>query len=84
MGNDTSKKIIAFGAGGRVGRAAVAEAAARVGRLLTLGIATTPEDAAGARPMDAPDLPAAWRAFAQGHVVEFELLAAGPDRTSTG
>ena len=153
MGNDTSKKIIVFGAGGRVGRAAVAEAAARghrvtavvvrdparhpdlgrpgvvvargdvtdpgsvaalaaghdaavhasarldvpseeyfgatakallsgltaarVGRLLTLGIATTLEDAAGVRLMDAPDFPAAWRAFAQGHVVEFDLLAAG-------
>ncbi|MET8966648.1 NAD(P)-dependent oxidoreductase [Streptomyces hydrogenans] len=156
MDDDTSKKIIVFGAGGRVGRAAVAEAAARghrvtavvrdparhpdlgrpgvtvargdvtdpesvaalaaghdaavhasarldvpseeyfaatakallsgltaarVGRLLTLGIATTLEDAAGARLMDAPDFPAAWRAFAQGHVVEFALLTAeaGPD-----
>ncbi|MFD6812102.1 NAD(P)H-binding protein, partial [Streptomyces anthocyanicus] len=29
MGNDTGKKIIVFGAGGRVGRAAVAEAVAR-------------------------------------------------------
>ncbi|MFF0484226.1 NAD(P)-dependent oxidoreductase [Streptomyces sp. NPDC004435] len=154
--DDSSKKIIVFGAGGRVGRAAVAEAVARghrvtavvrdparhpdlgragvtvargdatdresvaglaaghdaavhasvrldvpseehfaatakalaagltaagVGRLLTLGIATTLEDAAGVRLMDAPDFPAPWRAFAQGHVVEFELLTAtaGPE-----
>ncbi|MFD5768409.1 NAD(P)-dependent oxidoreductase [Streptomyces sp. NPDC127049] len=154
--DDSSKKIIVFGAGGRVGRAAVAEAVARghrvtavvrdparhpgleragvsvargdatdpesvaglaaghdaavhasvrldvpseeyfaatakalaagltaagVGRLLTLGIATTLEDAAGVRLMDAPDFPAPWRAFAQSHVVEFELLTAtaGPE-----
>ncbi|MFF2777675.1 NAD(P)-dependent oxidoreductase [Streptomyces sp. NPDC058052] len=154
--NDSGKKIIVFGAGGRVGRAAVAEAAARghrvtavvrdparhadleragvtvargdatdpesvaalavghdaavhasarldvpseeyfaatakalaaglsaagVGRLVTLGIATTLEDAAGVRLMDAPGFPGEWRAFAQGHVVEFELLTAtaGPD-----
>ncbi|MGW4051990.1 NAD(P)-dependent oxidoreductase [Streptomyces sp. NPDC004779] len=154
--DDSSKKIIVFGAGGRVGRAAVAEAVARghrvtavvrdparhpdlgragvtvargdatdpesvaglaaghdaavhasvrldvpseeyfaatakalaagltaagVGRLLTLGIATTLEDAAGVRLMDAPGFPAPWRAFAQGHVVEFELLTAtaGPE-----
>ncbi|MFC9732267.1 NAD(P)-dependent oxidoreductase [Streptomyces roseolus] len=152
MGNDTGKKIIVFGAGGRVGRAAVAEAVARghrvtavvrdparhpgleapgvtvvrgdvtdpesvaalaaghdaalhasvrldvpseeyftatakallsglpaagVGRLLTLGIATTLEDASGVRLMDAPGFPAEWRAFAQGHVVEFGLLTTG-------
>ncbi|MFE9042632.1 NAD(P)-dependent oxidoreductase [Streptomyces sp. NPDC007818] len=154
--DDSGKKIIVFGAGGKVGRAAVAEAVARghrvtavvrdparhpdleragvtvargdatdpesvaglaaghdaavhasvrldvpsedyfaatakaltagltaagVGRLLTLGIATTLEDAAGVRLMDAPDFPAQWRAFAHGHVVEFELLTAtaGPE-----
>ncbi|MFJ5709169.1 NAD(P)-dependent oxidoreductase [Streptomyces sp. NPDC093105] len=54
---------------------------AGVGRLLTLGIATTLADAAGVRLMDAPGFPGEWRAFAQGHVVEFELLAAtaGPE-----
>ncbi|MFF5971089.1 NAD(P)-dependent oxidoreductase [Streptomyces sp. NPDC012769] len=156
-GSDTDKKIIVFGAGGRVGRAAVAEAAARghrvtavvrdpakyadledgvavtvvrgdvtdaesvallasghdaavnasvrldvpsaeyftaaaralvtglrragVGRLLTLGIATTLETEPGVRLMDAPEFPAEWRAFAQGHVAEFELLTAeaGPE-----
>ncbi|GAA3081765.1 NAD(P)-dependent oxidoreductase [Streptomyces roseofulvus] len=54
---------------------------AGVGRLLTLGIATTLEDANGVRLMDAPGFPAEWRTFAQGHVVEFELLAAtaGPE-----
>ncbi|MFE6226940.1 MULTISPECIES: NAD(P)H-binding protein [unclassified Streptomyces] len=154
--SDDSKKIIVFGAGGRVGRAAVTEAVARghrvtavvrdparhpgleragvavvrgdatdpgsvaalaaghdaalhasvrldvpseeffaatakalvaglteagVGRLLTLGIATTLADASGVRLMDAPGFPGEWRAFAQGHVVEFELLAAtaGPE-----
>ncbi|KOG15871.1 MULTISPECIES: NAD(P)-dependent oxidoreductase [Streptomyces] len=50
---------------------------AGVGRLLTLGIATTLETAPGVRPMDAPDFPAEWRAFSQGHVAEFELLTAG-------
>ncbi|MEV0447417.1 NAD(P)H-binding protein [Streptomyces sp. NPDC050600] len=50
--------------------------AAGVERLLTLGIATTLETAPGPRLMDAPDFPAAWRAFAQGHVAEFALLTA--------
>ncbi|MEU7016563.1 NAD(P)H-binding protein [Streptomyces sp. NPDC046385] len=50
--------------------------AAGVERLLTLGIATTLETAPGLRLMDAPDFPAAWRAFAQGHVAEFALLTA--------
>ncbi|MGY3339654.1 putative NADH-flavin reductase [Streptomyces filamentosus] len=158
MDIDSGKRIIVFGAGGRVGRAAVAEAAARghrvtavvrdparhpdlerpgvavvrgdvtdpgsvaalaaghdaavhasvrldvpseeyfgattkalvagltaagVGRLLTLGIAVTLglADAPDVRPMDTPDFPAEWRAFAQGHVVEFDLLTAraGPE-----
>lgn len=50
--------------------------AAGVERLLTLGIATTLETAPGLRLMDAPDFPAAWRAFTQGHVAEFALLTA--------
>ncbi|MEU0405168.1 NAD(P)H-binding protein [Streptomyces sp. NPDC006197] len=49
---------------------------AGVGRLLTLGIVTTLETAPGVRLMDAPDFPADWRTFAQGHVAEFELLTA--------
>ncbi|MEU3482739.1 NAD(P)-dependent oxidoreductase [Streptomyces sp. NPDC033754] len=49
---------------------------AGVRRLLTLGIATTLETAPGVRIMDAPEFPAEWRAFAQGHVAEFELLTA--------
>ncbi|MFD8209424.1 NAD(P)-dependent oxidoreductase [Streptomyces sp. NPDC059695] len=49
---------------------------AGVGRLLTLGIATTLETAPGVRLMDAPDFPEAWRTFSQGHVAEFELLTA--------
>ncbi|MFB7605123.1 NAD(P)-dependent oxidoreductase [Streptomyces gardneri] len=59
--------------------AGLAEAGVR--RLLTLGIATTLETAPGVRLMDAPEFPAAWRAFAQGHVAEFELLSAeaGPE-----
>ncbi|MGW1013017.1 NAD(P)-dependent oxidoreductase [Streptomyces termitum] len=52
-------------------------AEAGVGRLVTLGIATTLEGPDGVRLMDAPDFPAAWRAFPQGHVAEFETLAAG-------
>ncbi|WTT06149.1 NAD(P)H-binding protein [Streptomyces sp. NBC_00090] len=54
---------------------------AGVRRLLTLGIATTLETAPGVRLMDAPEFPAEWRAFAQGHVAEFELLTAeaGPE-----
>ncbi|MFC9392013.1 NAD(P)-dependent oxidoreductase [Streptomyces sp. NPDC057027] len=155
MDNDSStissKNVIVFGAGGRVGRAAVAEAVARghrvtavvrdpaayrdlegpgitlvrgdatdaasvaalaaghdaavnaavrldvpsvdfftaaakamvagltgagVGRLLTLGIATTLETAPGVRIMDAPDFPEQYRTFSQGHVAEFELLTA--------
>ncbi|MBT2443747.1 NAD(P)H-binding protein [Streptomyces sp. ISL-36] len=54
---------------------------AGVRRLLTLGIATTLESEPGVRLMDAPEFPAAWRAFAQGHVAEFELLTAeaGPE-----
>ncbi|WP_369147416.1 NAD(P)-dependent oxidoreductase [Streptomyces sp. R44] len=51
-------------------------AEAGVGRLLTLGIATTLETAPGVRVMDAPDFPEQWRAFSQGHVAEFELLTA--------
>ncbi|MFJ5832695.1 NAD(P)-dependent oxidoreductase [Streptomyces sp. NPDC093089] len=51
-------------------------AEAGVGRLLTLGVATTPETEAGVRLMDAPDFPAEWRAFSQGHVAEFESLTA--------
>ncbi|WP_086826274.1 NAD(P)-dependent oxidoreductase [Streptomyces sp. NRRL B-24572] len=155
MDND-SKRVVIFGAGGRVGRAAVAEAVARghrvtavvrdpdayrdlegagvtlvrgdatdaasvaalaaghdaavnaavrldvpsvdfftaaakamaaglkeagVGRLLTLGIATTLETAPGVRIMDAPDFPERYRTFSQGHVAEFELLTAeaGPE-----
>ncbi|MDV5149277.1 NAD(P)H-binding protein [Streptomyces sp. SBC-4] len=56
-------------------------AEAGVRRLLTLGIATTLETEPGVRLMDAPEFPAAWRAFAQGHVAEFELLTAeaGPE-----
>ncbi|MFJ3901768.1 NAD(P)-dependent oxidoreductase [Streptomyces sp. NPDC090025] len=50
--------------------------AAGVGRLLTLGIAATLETAPGVRVMDAPEFPADWRAFAQGHVAEFALLTA--------
>ncbi|MEU5382294.1 NAD(P)-dependent oxidoreductase [Kitasatospora cineracea] len=49
---------------------------ARVGRLLVLGIATTLETAPGVRIMDDPRFPAEYRAFSQGHVAEFELLAA--------
>ncbi|MFJ7961287.1 NAD(P)-dependent oxidoreductase [Streptomyces sp. NPDC096319] len=149
--SDNTKSIVVFGAGGRVGRAAVAEAVARghrvtavvrdpaayrdlegagvtlvrgdatdaasvgalaaghdaavnaavrldvpsvdfftaaakamvaglteagVGRLLTLGIATTLETAPGVRIMDAPDFPEQYRTFSQGHVAEFELLTA--------
>ncbi|MET9678475.1 NAD(P)H-binding protein [Streptomyces sp. NPDC006482] len=54
--------------------AGLAEAGVR--RLLTLGIATTLETAPGVRLMDAPDFPAEWRAFAQGHAAEFDLLTA--------
>ncbi|WP_329620405.1 NAD(P)H-binding protein [Streptomyces sp. NBC_01255] len=59
--------------------AGLAEAGVR--RLLTLGIATTLETEPGVRLMDAPGFPAAWRAIAQGHVAEFELLTAeaGPE-----
>ncbi|MCA6092285.1 NAD(P)H-binding protein [Streptomyces sp. SCA3-4] len=54
-------------------------AAAGVRRLVTLGIATTLETSPGVRIMDGPEFPEAWRAFAQGHVAEYELLsAAGP------
>ncbi|MFF7775435.1 NAD(P)-dependent oxidoreductase [Streptomyces tanashiensis] len=149
--DNSSKDIVVFGAGGRVGRAAVAEAVARghrvtavvrdpaahrdlegagvalvqgdatdaasvaalaaghdaavnaavrldvpsadfftaaaralvtglteagVGRLLTLGIATTLETSPGVRLMDAPGFPEEWRTFSQGHVAEFELLTA--------
>ncbi|MFJ8660796.1 NAD(P)-dependent oxidoreductase [Streptomyces sp. NPDC093795] len=49
---------------------------AGVSRLLTLGIATTLETAPGVRIMDGAEFPAAWRAFAQGHVAEFDLLTA--------
>ncbi len=49
---------------------------AGVGRLLVLGIATTLETAPGVRIMDDPQFPAEYRAFSQGHVAEFELLAA--------
>ncbi|MGW4815347.1 NAD(P)-dependent oxidoreductase [Kitasatospora cineracea] len=49
---------------------------AGVGRLLVLGIATTLETAPGVRIMDDPRFPAEYRAFSQGHVAEFELLAA--------
>ncbi|MFF7438602.1 NAD(P)H-binding protein [Streptomyces sp. NPDC008122] len=49
---------------------------AGVGRLLTLGIATTLETAPGVRIMDAPDFPEQYRTFSQGHVAEFDLLAA--------
>ncbi|MCI3935457.1 NAD(P)-dependent oxidoreductase [Streptomyces sp. AN091965] len=53
---------------------------AGVRRLLVLGIATTLETSPGVRIMDGPDFPAEWRAFAQGHVAEFELLStAGPE-----
>ncbi|WP_244888792.1 hypothetical protein [Streptomyces purpureus] len=53
---------------------------AGVRRLVTLDIATTPETAPGVRLMDAPELPGAWRAFAQGYVNEFALLStAGPE-----
>ncbi|MER5307269.1 NAD(P)H-binding protein [Streptomyces sp. NPDC002773] len=54
---------------------------AGVRRLLTLGIATTLETAPGVRIMDAAEFPAEWRAFAQGHVAEFDLLSAeaGPE-----
>ncbi|QCX81866.1 short chain dehydrogenase [Streptomyces sp. YIM 121038] len=55
-------------------------AAAGVRRLLVLGIATTLETSPGVRIMDGADFPADWRAFAQGHVAEFELLStAGPE-----
>ncbi|QDQ15844.1 NAD(P)-dependent oxidoreductase [Streptomyces spectabilis] len=58
--------------------AGLAEAGVR--RLLVLGIATTLETAPGVRIMDGADFPQEWRAFAQGHVAEFELLsAAGPE-----
>ncbi|WP_078868834.1 NAD(P)-dependent oxidoreductase [Streptomyces sp. NRRL B-1347] len=58
--------------------AGLAEAGVR--RLLVLGIATTLETAPGVRIMDGADFPAQWRAFAQGHVAEFELLStAGPE-----
>ncbi|KQX57040.1 MULTISPECIES: NAD(P)H-binding protein [unclassified Streptomyces] len=54
---------------------------AGVRRLLTLGIATTLESEPGVRLMDAPEFPAEWRAFSQGHVAEFALLSAeaGPE-----
>lgn len=52
---------------------------AGVGRLVTLGIATTLETAPGVRVMDAPEFPADWRAFAQGHVAEYELLGTADD-----
>ncbi|WP_418959923.1 NAD(P)-dependent oxidoreductase [Streptomyces tritici] len=51
-------------------------AKAGVRRLVTLGIATTLETAPGVRLMDAPEFPGEWRAFAQGHVAEYELLGA--------
>ncbi|MCQ8773663.1 NAD(P)-dependent oxidoreductase [Streptomyces telluris] len=58
--------------------AGLAEAGVR--RLLTMGIATTLETAPGVRVMDGPEFPEVWRAFAQGHVAEYELLStAGPD-----
>ncbi|MER6998786.1 NAD(P)H-binding protein [Streptomyces sp. NPDC000410] len=47
---------------------------AGVRRLLVLGIATTLQTAPGVRIMDAPDFPAAYRTFSQGHVAEFEVL----------
>ncbi|MEU8541447.1 NAD(P)H-binding protein [Streptomyces sp. NPDC048717] len=154
--NDTAGSLLVFGAGGRVGRAVVAEATARglgvtavvrdpakyrdlqgdsvrlvqgdvtdpdavaalapghtaavnatvrldvpsvghytaaaralvaglpkggVDRLVVVGIATTLETAPGVRVMDAPEFPEEYRAFSQGHVAEFELLAAeaGPE-----
>ncbi|MGW1881664.1 NAD(P)-dependent oxidoreductase [Streptomyces sp. NPDC001970] len=49
---------------------------AGVHRLLVLGIATTLETAPGVRVMDAPGFPAEYRAFSQGHVAEFGVLAA--------
>ncbi|MFE5592261.1 NAD(P)-dependent oxidoreductase [Streptomyces sp. NPDC056549] len=54
---------------------------AGVGRLITLGIATTLETAPGVRIMDAPGFPEQYRTFSQGHVAEFELLTAeaGPE-----
>ncbi|MGW8763884.1 NAD(P)-dependent oxidoreductase [Streptomyces sp. NPDC055815] len=56
-------------------------AEAGVGRLLTLGIATTLETAPGVRFMDAPEFPEQYRTFSQGHVAEFETLTAeaGPE-----
>ncbi|MGW2396426.1 NAD(P)-dependent oxidoreductase [Kitasatospora sp. NPDC001664] len=47
---------------------------AGVGRLLTLGIATTLEVSPGVRVMDDPRFPEEYRLFSQGHVAEFELL----------
>ncbi|MGW4382912.1 NAD(P)-dependent oxidoreductase [Kitasatospora sp. NPDC004531] len=49
---------------------------AGVGRLLVLGIATTLETAPGVRIMDDPEFPSQYREFSQGHVAEFDLLAA--------
>lgn len=49
---------------------------AGVGRLLTLGIATTLETGPGVRLMDAAGFPEQYRTFSQGHVAEFELLTA--------
>ncbi|MEU6880516.1 NAD(P)H-binding protein [Streptomyces sp. NPDC046712] len=53
---------------------------AGVGRLLAVGIGSTLEVSPGLRVMDAPEFPAEFRAFSQGHVAEFELLTteAGP------
>ncbi|MFJ8041408.1 NAD(P)-dependent oxidoreductase [Kitasatospora sp. NPDC096147] len=52
---------------------------AGVGRLLTLGIATTLEVSPGVRVMDDPQFPEQYRVFSQGHVAEFELLTATAD-----
>ncbi|MEU3610235.1 NAD(P)H-binding protein [Streptomyces sp. NPDC035033] len=63
-----------FTAAARALIAGLAEAG--VGRLLALGIVATLETAPGTRMMDAPGFPEEYRAFAQGHVAEFELLTA--------
>ncbi|MEV0091171.1 NAD(P)H-binding protein [Streptomyces sp. NPDC050738] len=53
---------------------------AGVRRLVVIGIATTLQTAPGVRVMDDPSFPEEHRAFSQGHVAEFETLAAaGPD-----
>jgi putative NADH-flavin reductase len=49
---------------------------AGVGRLLAIGVGTTLETAPGVAVHDAPDFPAAYRAFSLGHAAQLEVLRA--------